>query len=440
MNLEDTGMDESSLTALFERAVAARPPTPQLVAESLRLGRKLRLRRRIEAAVATALVVGLIAAVGSAAFGARDHPAPAAPRHAAVAKTMYSASSDGVVTPIRIGTDAAGPTIQLARFAGSDNPLAVAPNGKVIYAATALGGLTPIYPATNKAGVPIRVTSQMLGTILITPDGRTAYVEAGAGVIPVNLASGRRGKLIRTTVTQMVMTPDGRTVYVLSNSSNVVPISTATSTALRPIPITGSRGTPSDIAVSPDGAILYVLSGSPTRSGGEITPISTATNTAQQPIKLPGIVMGMAIDPNGKTAYVTDYTRRQLYELLPVDLANRTVLRPIALPARFWAVSGVAFTPDGRTAYIAIGSPGTDRGTEVVPIRTATNTGLAPVRLEISLPILIAASPDGSTVYVSGEVGSGWTKFAVFPIRTNANNVGRPIPVPEAPVAMVFAP
>jgi DNA-binding beta-propeller fold protein YncE len=88
--------------------------------------------------------------------------------------------------------------------------------------------------------------------------------------------------------------------------------------------------------------------------------------------------MGMAIDPNGKTAYVTDYTRRQLYALLPVDLANRTVLRPIALPARFWAVSGVAFTPDGRMAYIAIGSPGTDRGTEVVPIRTATNTRVVP--------------------------------------------------------------
>jgi DNA-binding beta-propeller fold protein YncE len=434
-------MDESSLLALFERAVAARPPTPRLVAESLRLGRKLRLRRRIEGAVASALVIGLVAAVGPIAFGALSHQAPAAGRHGGMPETLYAASSDGVVTPIRVGADVAGPTIQVARMAGLGVPLAVAPGGKVIYAASASGTITPIYPSTKKAGRPIRVTSHILGTILITRDGRTAYVmEVGAGVIPVNLASGRRGKLIRTAATQMVITPGGRTIYVLNNSNDVIPIRTATNTALRPIPVGESPGAQSDIAVSPDGATVYVLSGSPARSGGNLTPVSTATNTAQQPIMLPGIVMGMAIDPDGRTAYVTDYTRQHRYVLLPVDLATRKVLRPIRLPAQFWAVSSVAFTSDGRMGFIAIGAPGTARGTEVMPFRTATNTGLTPVRLDISLPTHIAVSPDGSTLYVTGEVGAGWTKFALFPIRISTNTAGTPISVPEAPVAMVFAP
>lgn len=434
-------MDESSLTALFEREVAARPPTSQLVAESLRRGKKLRLRRRIEGAVASALVVGLIAAVGPVAFGARSHHGPTAQRPAAMPETMYSASSDGVVTPITVGADAAGPTIQIARFAGFDAPLAVAPNGKVIYAATAFGGITPIYPATNTAGRPIRVTSRFLDTILITPDGRTAYViEVGIGVIPVSLASRRPGKLIRTTATQMVITPDGRTIYVLNNSHDVVPIRTATNTALRPIPVGEGPDAPSDIAVSPGGATVYVLSGSPTKSGGQVTPISTATNTVQQPMKVPGVVMGMAIAPDGKIAYVTDYTARHRYVLLPVALAARKVLGPIRLPAQFWAVSSVVFTPDGSMAYVAIGAPGTDRGTKVIPIRTATNTGLTPVRLDISLPRQIAVSPDGSTLYVSGERRAEFNKFAVFPIQIGANIVGRPVPVPEAPVGMVFAP
>jgi DNA-binding beta-propeller fold protein YncE len=195
-----------------------------------------------------------------------------------------------------------------------------------------------------------------------------------------------------------------------------------------------------DIAVSPDGRDVYVLSGSPSKNGGQIIPINTATNTAQQPINLTGSPMDIAISPSGRVAYVTAYTRRHRYALLPVDLISRKVLRPISLPSRFWDVSSVAFAPDGSTAYIAIGSPGTHRGTEVVPIRTATDTALTPVHLPVSRPSLIAVSPDSSTVYVSGELVSDWLKYAVFPIRAGAKNAGRPATVPEAPVALVFAP
>ena len=435
-------MDETSLIALFERAVASRPPTPHLVAESVRLGRRLRLRRRLAAAAASAVVVGLIAAVAPIAFGARSRPTPAARRHTAVPETVYSASSNGLVTPIRVAGNVARPGIQIARMVDLGTPLAVAPGGKVLYAASAFGEITPINLSTDTAGRPMRVASHELGTILITPDGRTAYVtEAGAGVIPVNLARGRPGRLIRTAESQIVITPDGKTIYAFDNySSYVLPIRTATNTPLKPIPIGGRREGTMDIAVSPDGAKVYALSGSPSKYGGQITPISTATNTAQQPISVSGSVMDIAISPTGRIAYVTDYTRQHRYVLLPVDLASRKVLRPIRLPSQFWDFTSLVFAPDGSTAYIAIGSPGTHRGTEVVRIRTATDTALAPVHLPVSRPSLIAVSPDGSTVYVSGELVSDWLKYAVFPIRTGANNAGRPVAVPENPVALEFAP
>jgi YVTN family beta-propeller protein len=436
-------MDETSLTGLFERAVASRPPTPQLVAESLRLGRRIRLRRRLAAAAGTALAVGLIAAIVPIAHGALSSPAPGTSGHAAGPETVYFASSDGLVTPMRIAANAALPGVRLARMVGQGSPLAVAPGGKVIYAASAFGEITPINLASNTAGRAIRVASHMLTTILITPDGRTAYVmEAGGEVIPVNLTRGRPGKVIRTTATQMVITPDGKTIYAFDNySRSVLPIRTATGTALKTIPVGERPDGTIDIAVSPDDATVYALSGSPSKSSGQIFPISTATNTVEQPIKLTGGVIDIAINPSGRTAYVTEYTRQHRYAVVPVDLAARKVLRPIILPAPFWDLSGVAFSPDGSMAYIAIGSPPDEnRSAEVVPIRTATNTALAPVHLPISRASYIAVSPDSSTVYVIGELLSNYTKYAVFPIRAGAKSAGRPVPVPENPVALVFAP
>ena len=95
---------------------------------------------------------------------------------------------------------------------------------------------------------------------------------------------------------------------------------------------------------------------------------------------------------------------------------------------------GRASTPGLRV------TPDENRSAEVVPIRTATNTALAPVHLPISRASYIAVSPDSSTVYVIGELLSNYTKYAVFPIRTGAKNAGQPVPVPENPVALVFAP
>ena len=79
------------------------------------------------------------------------------------------------------------------------------------------------------------------------------------------------------------MTPDGKTLYVTNYEGRpvdtIVPISTATNTAGKPIRV----GSPADaLAITPDGKTLYAASSTATRN--TVTPISTATNRAGKPI------------------------------------------------------------------------------------------------------------------------------------------------------------
>ena len=63
----------------------------------------------------------------------------------------------------------------------------------------------------------------------------------------------------------------------------MVPIRTATNTALKPIKIgTGQPGQPgpSPIAITPDGKTAYVVN----LIAGTVTPISAATNTPGRPV------------------------------------------------------------------------------------------------------------------------------------------------------------
>ena len=92
----------------------------------------------------------------------------------------------------------------------------------------------------------------------------------------------------------MAVTPNGQALYVAYNRlggtriSYVVPISTATNTALPRIDT--ARGLNS-IAITPDGTTAYVTRDR-YRNGfdipGQVVPINTAANTAG-----PGILMGL---------------------------------------------------------------------------------------------------------------------------------------------------
>jgi DNA-binding beta-propeller fold protein YncE len=428
-------MDESSLAAMFEQAVAARPPTPDLITNALQTGRKLRMRHHIKVAIATIAGIGIVAAVAPAALGALSHPAPANGRRAR--GILYVADANGAVTPVRLAAGTAGRRIQLSGAVpnlgeyGPASPMAAPANGKVVYVDSGRGIVTPVYTSTGKAGRPIRAASHELTSLVVASSGRVAYaVEPGHGVVPINLVTRRPGKLIRDIgAGQLTITPDGKTLYLV-DGQGIAPIRTATDSRLRPIQHT--VGAWAILGFSPDSQTLYLASSS------GIYAVSTATNTVRALIRIPGSVQQLVMSASGKVAYALAYPlhARALLEAYPVNLATATAGKPIIVPDHAYAYS-LAITPDGRTLYMFGNGP---REGTLWPVRTATDTPLKAILSGFNYSSFLGVSPDGSMAYAVVQPLRS-VRYYVVGIPTATNKPDRAIPLGKGrPVAIAFAP
>ena len=80
---------------------------------------------------------------------------------------------------------------------------------------------------------------------------------------------------------------------------------------------------PEGVAITPNGTTAYVTN----FGDGTVTPIDTATNTAGTPIAAGAHPYGIAITPNGATAYVTNATA--------LARSHRSIRPPAPLGPRF---------------------------------------------------------------------------------------------------------
>jgi DNA-binding beta-propeller fold protein YncE len=103
----------------------------------------------------------------------------------------------------------------------------------------------------------------------------------------------------------------------------------------------------------------------------------------------------------------------------PIRTATNTALAPVKVRPH---PDAIAITPDGTTAYAVSTGESNNSGT-VTPIRTATNMPLAPVKVGGD-PVAIAITPDGRTAYVASLASA-----TVTPIRTATNTPLTPIKV-----------
>jgi YVTN family beta-propeller protein len=242
----------------------------------------MKIRKVSVCLACTGLMALLTAGADAAAVARQGAESGAGPGY--VAYVVNEGSN--TVTPISTATNTAGKPIKVGQ---GPSAIAITPNGKTAYVVNGAQSVTPISTATNTPGKPITVGGIPL-SVAITPNGETAYVTNSyeGAVTPINTATNTRDMAILDSAPDsrpvaITITPNGQTAYVANQSNTVMPISTATNTALPPITVNGSGLVAT--AVTPNSQTAYVLAYfSAQPSHGVVTPISTATNTPGKPI------------------------------------------------------------------------------------------------------------------------------------------------------------
>jgi YVTN family beta-propeller protein len=179
-------------------------------------------------------------------------------------------------------------------------------------------------------------------------------------------------------------------VYVTDVSINTVTVIDAASNTITAT-ITVDNN-PEEIAITPDGMRAYVTCGS-FGTSSSVPVIDTATNTVITTIPMPfgSFARGIAITPNGKTAYVSNFAANMVSR---IDTATNTVTGTIPVGNN---PVGVAISPDGTRAYVA-----NDNSSSVSVIDTTISLviGTVPVGDQ---PHNLLVTPDGKHVYVADD-------------------------------------
>lgn len=226
----------------------------------------------------------------------------------------------------------------------------------------------------------------------------------------------------------LAVTPDNRFIYVANNNNDGIPggntvsvIDAATNTVIKTISHS-SFNEPYTITINSKGTKVYVTNSNSTT----ISIIDTSTNTVIGIIDGFDGPSGMAITPNGDTAYVNNYGGPSGVgsgngtTVRVVDLnTNSIVGAPITVDL---APAALAITPSGKFVYVinyVNGNPGT--GTTNI-IQTSTNTVVGTIT-GFSGPFSIAITPNGKFAYVTNFGSNNFSPFgttvSVIDLQTN---------------------
>jgi DNA-binding beta-propeller fold protein YncE len=448
-------MDNDSLRTLLEHASDVAPEPAPVIARSLSTGRRLRQRRRttVAASLSAAAVVlaGVVPAVIVGAHRQPTRPRPAAPACTGAAGTAYIASGYYVI-PVSLANNAPCRRIPAPNNYPDVGPFvgtaAASPNDRTIYVlGEGAGGsiVTPIDTKTNTAAPAIALANLAAASIAIAPDGKTVYVSTDRGVVPINTSTETAGKAIATRDgwRLMAFTPNGRVLYVLGLGTTVAVIRTASNTVTR-ISLPAIKGAfPSGIAVTPNGKTAYVVEGV---QGGKadtsvVVPIQVATNTPLAPIRIEpsGYAGSVVMAPDGRTVYV-----ESPHAVTPINTATNRAEPSFSLPESAAYAYSVLIAPNGKSLYVFTG-----RG--IVPIKTESGKVLPIIGVPRMATYADAAiTPDGNTIFVgaaimgSRKIAGHWLRGVVgggvVPISTATNTAGRFISLGFWPASITFEP
>jgi len=252
------------------------------------------------------------------------------------------------------------------------------------FAGEASSSVMIIDTATNTFSGSFPVLGNPL-SIALSPDNTLLYVVSPFGLTSYALPSG----ILQTTVplgvsssTSVVLTPDGTTAYVSDGGAahDVNVVNTVTHTLGTPI-VAGSD--PFFLAISPDGSTVYVVND----GDNTIQAIATATNTIGSAVLAGSATSNFvaAVSPDGKNVYVTGGTD---VAIMSADLSDSV---SIAAPGTKY---GLVPSPDGKRLY----APNTNNGTlDMFNVASITVTGPAKIAAGTATTTFNLSVDDGNT-------------------------------------------
>jgi len=349
--------------------------------------------------------------------------------------------------------------------------VAFSPDGKTIAAGFGhgvAGGvvLWDVSARRRLADDPVPVKEGNVTGVAFSPDGKT--IAAGYGVLGDRIVGGvvlwdvaARRRLAddplpvkKGYVTGVAFSPDGKTIaagFGHALAGGVVLWDVAARRRLADDPLPVKEGIVSGVAFSPDGKTIAAAYGVVGRGGVALWDMAARKRLADDRLRVKeGNVTGVAFSPDGKTiaaGYAYGDGADGGGGLVLCDVAARQRLTGDPLPVKEGKVTGVAFSPDGKTiaagyAYGAYGSVVGVGGVVLWDVAARKRLADDPLPVKEDNVTGVAFSPDGKSIaagYGGGFGGGGGV--VLWDVAARKRLTDDPLPVKEEKVTGVaFSP
>lgn len=251
--------------------------------------------------------------------------------------------------------------------------------------------------------------------IALSPDGQSLYISTIYGVEVASTSNNLITGQFPSIGGMPAISPDGNWIYASTASvfffdiANDVLVSTIGSGIL---PVTATT-------VSPDGRRLYV--GGSQSTGVTVIDIRDTLNIAT--IGVDAGISAIVVSPDNQTVWIANPVDGTI---TIVDAASNISIANFALGTKL-VPNALAFSPDGTKVYVAT-SGFTNEGCLVLNASTHLPVAVIPVPGLVHQGIAI--TPDGSTLYITGNDTN-----AVYAVSTSAQTVVATVNLPGSPLA-----
>ena len=278
--------------------------------------------------------------------------------------------------------------------------------GSKVYVANNSGNTIDVMSVASNSMVGMIDVGASPSAIAVSPDNSIAYV-ANSGSNTISVISTASDAVVNTISvghdpTGVAFSPTGRFAYVTNGGDSTVSVITVASNTVTKVISSGLGSQPQSVAFSPNGGFAYVVNG----ASVSISVISAASNSVVSTIYgitdvYPGAI---AFDPD-QSLYPQAYLADD-YSSMTVKVVSTATNQIIGnLPYSFCWPHALAFNPTGSTTYVVTGCSdgGSSNAGSIVVVDVASGDIVTtiPVGNIGSSPQGVAFSPDGATAYVS---------------------------------------